>query len=85
LRICYIADARSIHTQRWVDYFAKKKGHQVHIIISWLGEGYTEGVCAASLIVLTITAALEGIRVYQFTTLGSTSPKAVQPNKARYC
>jgi len=43
LRICYIADAGSIHTQRWVNYFAGK-GHQVHIITSRLGEGYSEGV-----------------------------------------
>ena len=43
MRICYIADARSIHTRRWVDYFAKK-GHEVHIITSWPGDGYSKGV-----------------------------------------
>jgi glycosyltransferase involved in cell wall biosynthesis len=43
LRICYIADAGSIHVQRWVSYFAGK-GHQVHIITSRLGEGYPESV-----------------------------------------
>lgn len=43
MRICYIADAGIIHTQRWVNYFARK-GHQVHIITSRLGEGYSEGV-----------------------------------------
>ena len=43
LRICFIANAGSIHTQRWVNYFAGK-GHQVHIITSRLGEGYPEGV-----------------------------------------
>jgi len=48
LRICYIADARSIHTRRWVDYFARK-GHEVHIITSWPGEGYAEGVQLHSL------------------------------------
>jgi glycosyltransferase involved in cell wall biosynthesis len=31
MRICYIADAGSIHTQRWVRYFAEK-GHEVHLI-----------------------------------------------------
>lgn len=31
MKICYIADATSIHTQRWVDYFSKK-GHDVHLI-----------------------------------------------------
>jgi len=43
LRICYIADAGSIHIQRWVNFFAGK-GHQVYIITSRLGEGYLEGV-----------------------------------------
>ena len=29
--LCFIADGRSIHTQRWADYFAQK-GHEVHLI-----------------------------------------------------
>jgi glycosyltransferase involved in cell wall biosynthesis len=33
MRICYIANAESIHTQRWVQYFAGK-GHEVHLISS---------------------------------------------------
>lgn len=43
MRICYIADASSIHTQRWVNYFAQK-GHEVHLISPMAGEGYAEGV-----------------------------------------
>ncbi len=31
MRICYIAEAASIHTQKWVKYFADK-GHNVHLI-----------------------------------------------------
>lgn len=31
MKICYIADGQSIHTQRWVKYFANK-GHEVHLI-----------------------------------------------------
>ncbi|MGA9097612.1 MAG: glycosyltransferase [Methanotrichaceae archaeon] len=31
MKICYLADAESIHTQRWVQYFADQ-GHQVHLI-----------------------------------------------------
>jgi len=31
VRICYLADAGSIHTQRWVRYFADN-GHKVHLI-----------------------------------------------------
>lgn len=30
-KICYLADAASIHTQRWVRYFADQ-GHEVHLI-----------------------------------------------------
>ncbi|MCX8182322.1 MAG: glycosyltransferase family 4 protein [Candidatus Methanomethyliaceae archaeon] len=33
MRICYLADAESIHTQRWTKFFVKK-GHEVHIISS---------------------------------------------------
>jgi len=39
MRICYFADAISIHTQRWVKYFADK-GHEVHLISTVpLGDG----------------------------------------------
>lgn len=31
MRICYIGNIGSIHTQRWVGYFANK-GHEVHLI-----------------------------------------------------
>ncbi len=31
MRICFLSDARYIHTQRWIEYFAKK-GHEIHII-----------------------------------------------------
>lgn len=31
MRICYLANAASIHTVRWAEYFARK-GHEVHII-----------------------------------------------------
>lgn len=31
MKICYFADAQSIHTQRWVKHFAKR-GHEVHLI-----------------------------------------------------
>lgn len=31
MKICYLADAGSIHTQRWVKYFADN-GHDVHLI-----------------------------------------------------
>jgi len=31
MRICYFADGRSIHTQRWVEYFAGQ-GHEIHLM-----------------------------------------------------
>lgn len=31
MRICYLANASSVHTRRWVKYFVEK-GHEVHII-----------------------------------------------------
>jgi len=31
LILCFIADGRSIHTQRWAEYFAQR-GHEVHLI-----------------------------------------------------
>ncbi len=31
MKLCYLADASSIHTQRWVKYFADV-GHEVHLI-----------------------------------------------------
>jgi len=31
MKLCFIADATTVHTQRWVDYFSKE-GHDVHLI-----------------------------------------------------
>ena len=31
MKICYLADAGSIHTQRWIKYFADN-GHEVYLI-----------------------------------------------------
>jgi glycosyltransferase involved in cell wall biosynthesis len=43
LRLCYIADARSVHVQRWVNYFARK-GHEVHLICWKPMPGYDENI-----------------------------------------
>lgn len=43
MRICYIASAGSTHTQKWVNYFAKK-GHEIHLISITVGEGYAGNV-----------------------------------------
>ena len=43
MKLCYIAAAGSVHTQKWVNYFAQR-GHEVHVISFRLSEGYAEGV-----------------------------------------
>jgi len=43
MKICYIADASSVHTQRWVNYFADR-GDETHLISSRDGEGYVSSV-----------------------------------------
>ncbi|MFO7997107.1 MAG: glycosyltransferase [Dehalococcoidia bacterium] len=43
MKICYVADGASIHTQRWVNYFAGK-GHEVHLICWKLMPGYNESI-----------------------------------------
>lgn len=39
MRICYSANGESIHTQRWVNYFASR-GHEVHLISSRFTEKF---------------------------------------------
>lgn len=43
MKICYVADGASIHTQRWVNYFAKK-GHETHLICWKVMPGYEDNV-----------------------------------------
>ena len=43
MRICYVADGTSIHTQKWVNYFAKK-GHEAHLICWKAMPGYADNV-----------------------------------------
>ena len=43
MKICYIAEGASIHTQRWLNYFAAK-GHEVHLIYWQARPGYHENV-----------------------------------------
>lgn len=43
MKICYIADGSSIHTQRWLNYFAKK-GHEVHLIYWKVRPGYDNSI-----------------------------------------
>jgi glycosyltransferase involved in cell wall biosynthesis len=43
VRICFVSEGISIHTQRWVNYFAKK-GHDVHLICWRVLPGYDKNV-----------------------------------------
>ena len=43
MKICYIAEGASIHTQRWLNYFAAN-GHEVHLIYWQTRPGYHENV-----------------------------------------
>ncbi|ABK61820.1 glycosyltransferase [Clostridium novyi] len=46
MKICYLADAGSVHTKKWCDFF-KKKGHDIHVIS--LNPGKIDGVTVHSL------------------------------------
>ncbi len=43
MKICYVADGSSIHTQRWINYFAAKD-HEVHLIYWKTRPGYHQNV-----------------------------------------
>ena len=43
MKICYIADGSSIHTQRWINYFAPR-GHETHLIYWKTRPGYHQNV-----------------------------------------
>jgi glycosyltransferase involved in cell wall biosynthesis len=43
MKICYIADGASIHTRRWLNYFASK-GYEVHLICWKLMPGFNSDI-----------------------------------------
>lgn len=43
MKICYLANAQSIHTKKWLNYFAQR-GHDVHLISVKKGNGSYLGV-----------------------------------------
>jgi glycosyltransferase involved in cell wall biosynthesis len=43
MNICYLASAKSVHTRRWVNYFASK-GHSIELVSFEQGEGYDSRV-----------------------------------------
>ena len=56
MKICYVANAASIHTQKWAKYFADK-GHDVHLIS---GEGF--GARAVENVQLHVPRRVPGLR-----------------------
>jgi glycosyltransferase involved in cell wall biosynthesis len=48
LRLLYVADARSVHTQRWLQWFADH-GHEVHVVTDTTWTGPSESVHVHSL------------------------------------
>ena len=66
MRICYIAEAISIHTERWVNYFARR-GHEVHLISrSFAGrfEGFDKGIQMHSLIKIVPLPQVSNVSIY---------------------
>jgi len=66
LRICYIAEAISIHTERWVNYFARR-GHEVHLISrSFAGgfEGFDKRIQMHSLIKIVPLPQVSNVSIY---------------------
>lgn len=65
MRICYIADAPSIHTQRWVRYFADK-GHEIHLISVKPFEGDFRGGEAGNVALYLLKRVPPRIRIISF-------------------
>jgi len=43
MKVCYIADGTSLHTRRWLNYFASK-GYEVHLICWKIIPGYEKNI-----------------------------------------
>jgi L-malate glycosyltransferase len=43
MRLCYIGPAGTVHTQRWLSFFARR-GHEVHLLSTTLSEWRHEGI-----------------------------------------
>lgn len=60
MKICYIADASSIHTQRWIRYFADR-GHEIHLISQNPLKSNIHGVTLHRLKILRVRMAVNRI------------------------
>lgn len=65
MRICYIADAPSTHTQKWVGYLAHK-GHEIHLISPVPFEGDFHGEEFGNIALYLLKRVQPQIRIISF-------------------
>jgi len=70
VRICYLANASSVHTRRWVKYFVEK-GHEIHVISFEDAriEGTTVHVMKLPMLVKSATFPLKIVSIYRIKAL----------------
>ena len=70
VRICYLANASSVHTHRWIRYFVEN-GHEVHVISFENAriEGTTVHVLKLPVLVKNATYPLKMASIYRIKTL----------------
>jgi glycosyltransferase involved in cell wall biosynthesis len=70
VRICYLANASSVHTRRWVKYFVEN-GHEIHVISFEDAriEGATVHVMKLPMLVKSATFPLKIVSIYRIKAL----------------
>ena len=70
MRICYLANASSVHTRRWVRYFVER-GHEIHVISFENAriEGTTVHVLKLPVLVKNATFPLKMASIYRIKSL----------------
>lgn len=70
VRICYLANASSVHTRRWVKYFVEK-GHEIHVISFEDAriEGATVHVMKLPILLKSATFPLKVVSIYRIKAL----------------
>jgi glycosyltransferase involved in cell wall biosynthesis len=70
MKICYLADASSIHTRKWAKYFVEKN-NEVHVISFESGqiEGATVHIIKLPILVRNATFPLKVLSVYRIRSL----------------
>jgi len=70
MRLCYLANAQSVHTHRWIRYFVEN-GHEVHVISFENAriKGTTVHVLKLPVLVKNATYPLKMASIYRIKTL----------------